>query len=185
MSSGKVILEKDKFALTLDRLCQQLIENYGDLSDTCIIGIQDKGAMFSDRLMKHLERFIDISNLLYGKLDVTFYRDDFRRGKTLTPSKNEIDFIVEDKKVILLDDVLYTGRTIQSAMTALQHFGRPRSVELMVFVDRRFNRHLPIQPDYAGVTVDALNKAYVRVYLQEYTGKDQVLFFEDNKKVTA
>lgn len=178
---GKVILEKDKFNLTLDRLCQQLIENYGDFTNTCIIGIQEKGALFSDRLWTHLSNFSDLSNADYGKLDVTFYRDDFRRGKTLTPSKNEIDFIVEGKKVILLDDVLYTGRTIQSAMTAIQHFGRPINVELMVFVDRRFKRHLPIQPNYIGLSVDTLDKAYVSVNWKENSGKDQILFYQDEK----
>ena len=181
MNKGKVILEKEKFNLTLDRLCQQIIENYKDFSNTCLVGIQEKGALFSDRLMLHLKKFTDTSNLKYGKLDVTFYRDDFRRGKTLTPSKNEIDFIVEGKKVILLDDVLYTGRTIQAAMTALQHFGRPESLELMAFVDRRFNRHLPIQPDYVGITVDALNEAYVRVKWASSKEKDQILFFDDKK----
>ncbi|MDG2448543.1 MAG: bifunctional pyr operon transcriptional regulator/uracil phosphoribosyltransferase PyrR [Saprospiraceae bacterium] len=179
MEKGKVILAKQKFNLTLDRLCQQLIENYGDFSDTCIVGIQEKGALFSDRLITHLEAFGQVPKLKYGKLDITFFRDDFRRGRSLTPSKNEMDFIVEGKKVILLDDVLYTGRTIQSAMNALQQLGRPDSVELMVFVDRRFNRHLPIQPNYVGITVDALNEAYVRVYWSEHSDKDEILFFDD------
>jgi len=115
----------------------------------------------------------------YGKLDITFHRDDFRRGRQLTPSKNEIEFIIEGKKVILVDDVLYTGRTIQSALNALQHFGRPNSVELLVFVDRRFNRHLPIQANYVGMTVDAINEAYVRVKWKEHSGKDEILFFDD------
>lgn len=179
MNTGKVILEKEKFNLALDRLCQQLIENYDDFSNTCIIGIQEKGALFSDRLIQHLKSFDNVSKLKYGKLDITFFRDDFRRGKSLAPSKNEIDFIVEGKKVVLVDDVLYTGRTIQSAMNALQQLGRPESVELLVFVDRRFNRHLPIQPNYTGITVDALNEAYVRVNWKEHTGKDEILFFDD------
>lgn len=179
MNKGKVILEKKKFNLTLDRLCQQLIEDYDDFANTCIIGIQEKGTLFSDRLIQHLKAFGAADEVDYGKLDITFYRDDFRRGKSLSPSKNEIDFIVEGKKVILLDDVLYTGRTIQSAMNALQHFGRAQSIELMVFVDRRFNRHLPIQPDYVGITVDALNEAYVRVQWEGESGKDEILFYDD------
>ena len=179
MKKGKVILEKKKFNLTLDRLCQQLIENYDDFADTCIIGIQDKGALFSDRLMRHLRVMSEVLKADYGKIDITFHRDDFRRGKPLTPSKNEIDFVVEEKRVILLDDVLYTGRTIQSAMNALQHFGRPNSVELMVLVDRRFNRHFPIQANYVGMTVDALNEAYVSVKWKEHSGRDEILFFDD------
>jgi pyrimidine operon attenuation protein/uracil phosphoribosyltransferase len=96
----------------------------------------------------------------------------------LAPHPNEIDFIVADKKVLLVDDVLYTGRTISAALAALQHFGRPSAVELLVLVDRRFNRHLPIQPDYFGIAVDALDEAYVRVHWQETHGNDEILFFD-------
>ena len=179
MKKGKVILEGKKLKLTLDRLCQELVENYSDFSDTCIIGIQDKGALFSDRIIEHLGVQLDLNNLAYGKLDTTFFRDDFRRrGAPLAPSSTEIDFIVENKKVILADDVLYTGRTIHSALMALQQLGRPKSVELVVFVDRRFKRQLPIQANYVGITVDAINEAYVKVNWEEYDGKDEILFFE-------
>lgn len=167
-----------RFTLTLERLCHELIENYVDFQDTCLIGIQDKGTLFSDRIMSQLKSHKARGQLKYGKLDITFHRDDFRRrDQLLTPSKTEIEFIVEDQKVILVDDVLYTGRTIQSAMAALQQFGRPRQVELMVFVDRRFNRHLPIQPDYVGITVDAINDAYVKVNWQQDKGKDEIIFY--------
>ncbi|HQU61209.1 MAG TPA: phosphoribosyltransferase family protein, partial [Saprospiraceae bacterium] len=97
-------------------------------------------------------------------------------------SPTEIDFIVEDKRVVLVDDVLYTGRTVQAALTALNHYGRPLQVELLALVDRRFNRHLPIQSDYIGVTVDALDHAYVRVEWADTDGEDRVMLFADKKE---
>ena len=179
MNKGKVILEGKKFELTLARLCQELIENYEDLEDTCIIGIQDKGTLFSDRIIEHFQVSELDHKAKYGKLDITFHRDDFRRGgELLSPSSTEIDFVLENKKIILIDDVLYTGRTIHSAMAALQQFGRPGSVELMVFVDRRFNRHLPIQANYIGITVDAINEAYVKVNWKEHNERDEIIFYE-------
>lgn len=164
MEDGRVILENEHFQLTLERLCHQLVENYENFNDACIIGIQMRGAMFADRIHKLLAEITGIDNIPYGKLDITFYRDDFRqRDKPLRASTTEIDFLVEEKRVILIDDVLYTGRTVQAAMTALNHYGRPASVELMSLIDRRFNRHLPIRSNYTGMVVDALDEAYVRV----------------------
>ena len=183
MNKGKVILRSDQMDITLMRLCHQLIENYDDFSNTCIIGIQEKGAILADRIVHILRTEMNI-DVEYGKLDISFYRDDYRRrDEPIRPSETTIDFLVEDKRVILIDDVLYTGRTIQSAMTALQHFGRPQKVELLVLVDRRFNRHLPIIADYKGITVDAIDEAYVRVEWDHVNGNDQIKFF--NKKVKS
>src|SRR5690606_5240441 len=104
------------------------------------------------------------SSDLLGFLDITFFRDDFRRTeKILEANKTQIDFLVEDKKVVFIDDVLYTGRSIRAALTAIQSFGRPKEIELMVLIDRRFSRHLPIQPDYRGRQVDAFNDERVVV----------------------
>lgn len=131
-----------------------------------------------NRIQKRLKDILAIEKIEYGKLDITFYRDDFRiRKAPLKANTTEIDFLVEDKKVILVDDVLYTGRTVQAALTALQHYGRPKSVELMTMVDRRFNRHLPIQSDYTGMTIDALDEAYVKVEWVEEEGIDRILLF--------
>ena len=178
MDEGRIILETERFALTIDRLCHQLIEEYGDFSDTCLIGVQSKGVLLGNRLHKRLLEILEISTIPYGLLDITFYRDDFRtREKPLQASTTEIDFLVENKRVLLIDDVLYTGRTIQAALTALQHYGRPTQVELISLVDRRFNRHLPIQADYVGLTVDAIDEAYVKVEWQEVEGKDRILLF--------
>jgi pyrimidine operon attenuation protein/uracil phosphoribosyltransferase len=133
----------------------------------------------SDRIHERLQALTGNTEIQYGRLDITFYRDDFRMSdKVLAPYPNEMDFIVKGKKVLLVDDVLYTGRTIQAALAALQHYGRPDVVELLVLVDRRFNRHLPIQADYTGLVVDALDEAYVKVHWEEIHGADEVLFFD-------
>ncbi len=180
MSEGRIILTQERFALTIERLCQQLIEKYDDLDNTCLVGIQTGGVVLSQRLCNRIQQILSIPAIESGKLDITFYRDDFRRrDKPLAPSATEMNFLVEDKHVVLVDDVLYTGRTTQAALTALNHFGRPRSVELLVMVDRRFNRHLPVQPDFVGIIVDALDEAYVRVEWQEETGEDRILLFAD------
>ena len=166
--------------LTLERLCQQLIEHYGDFEKTVIIGIQPRGVLLSNRLVALLRQHLPDKTIPYGKLDITFYRDDFRtREKPLSANVTEIDFLIEDKFVILIDDVLYTGRTIQAALTALQHYGRPSNVELMALIDRRFNRHLPICGDYIGMTVDALDEAYVKVEWKETSGRDRVLLYPE------
>ena len=175
-------MSPERFSFTLKRLCHELIENYYDFSDACIIGIQDKGAILSDRIVSMVKEYDDFKGD-YGKLDISFYRDDFRRRDfPIAPSENLIDFIVEDKKVILIDDVLYTGRTIQAALTAIQQFGRPGQVELVTFVDRRFNRHLPISADYVGITVDAIAESYVKVEWEHIDGQDQIKFFENKTK---
>ncbi len=177
MSTAKIILEPRQFIFTLQRMCHELIENYGDFDNTCLIGIQDKGVILSDYLVASILQKTDI-RLTYGKIDISFHRDDFRRRDIpLLPSETHMNFSIDGKKIILVDDVLYTGRTIHAAMSALQDYGRPASVELVVFVDRRFNRHLPIQPDYRGITVDAIDEAYVKVEWAHLDGKNQIKLF--------
>lgn len=179
MQIGKTLLPRERFALTLERLCHQLLEDWGDFSNACIIGIQPRGTLLSNRIYERVKELTGNPAIEYGKLDITFYRDDFRMPDgPLTPHPNEINFIVAGKKVLLVDDVLYTGRTISAALAALQHYGRPDTVELLVLVDRRFNRHLPIQPDYFGIAVDALDEAYIKVRWQETHGEDEVLLFD-------
>ena len=110
-----------------------------------------------------------------GSLDITFYRDDFRRGeKILEANRTKIDFLIENKKVVFVDDVLYTGRSIRAALTAIQSFGRPEEIELLTLIDRRFSRHLPIQPNYRGRQVDAINNEKVKVMWKENDGEDAV-----------
>ncbi|MCI5082606.1 MAG: bifunctional pyr operon transcriptional regulator/uracil phosphoribosyltransferase PyrR [Saprospiraceae bacterium] len=180
MEKGRVIIGEKRFKLTLERLTHQLIERHDLFENTCIIGLQPRGVFLAKRIYQRLQELQGPLQLDFGLLDITFYRDDFRtRAKPLKASETKMDFIVEDKKVILVDDVLYTGRTVQSALTALNHYGRPKQVELVAMVDRRFNRHLPIQSDYVGLTVDAVDKAYVKVEWEGKDGEDQILLFED------
>ena len=184
MQAGKVLLNSERFALTIERLCHQLLEDWDGYSDACIIAIQTGGAPLANRIHQRLAELTGNLKLDYGKLDITFYRDDFRLSeKPLSPHPNEIDFIISNKKVLLIDDVLYTGRSVQAALAALQHYGRPQSVELLALVDRRFNRHLPIQPDYVGISVDALDEAYVKVCWQETDSVDQILMFYKRTKL--
>ena len=183
MQKGKVILEKERFNLMIDRLSHELIENYEDFGDACIIGVQPRGVLFAERIHKNLSSILKKSKILYGELDITFYRDDFRiREKPLAASTTNIDFLVENKRVILIDDVLYSGRTISAALTALQHYGRPKQVELVALVDRRFNRHLPIQSDYVGLTIDAVDEAYVKVEWEQIDGSDKILLFSSKEE---
>jgi len=173
--SQKVLLTSKEVNIILHRLACQLIEKHLDFSDTIIIGLQPRGAFLAKRIVKVLQDEYQVKNIQFGLLDITFFRDDFRRGeKTLEANKTQIDFIVEDKKVIFIDDVLYTGRSIRSALTAIQSFGRPSEIELLVLIDRRFSRHLPIQPDYRGRQVDAINNEKVKVCWVENEGEDAV-----------
>ncbi|MEL6669811.1 MAG: bifunctional pyr operon transcriptional regulator/uracil phosphoribosyltransferase PyrR [Bacteroidota bacterium] len=175
MPSSRIIHDGRRFSLTIERLCRHLIEEHGNFENSCLIGIQLGGARLADRLAERLDELGFVSPPT-GKLDITFYRDDFRtRPEPLKAYPTEIDFLVEGKRVILVDDVLYTGRTTVSAMNALQHYGRPAQVELLVLVDRRFKRSLPIQADYRGLTVDSLHDEYVTVAWAEDEGEDQII----------
>lgn len=184
METGRIILDETRFQLTLERLCLQLIEEYDDFQDAVLIGIQTGGIPLCERITRRLTE-LGIGPILYGQLDITFYRDDFRTRTTpLAANATRMNFLVEGLRVVLVDDVVYTGRTIQAALTALNHYGRPKSVRLLSMIDRRFNRHLPIQPNFSGLVVDALDEAYVRVEWAEEQGRDQVLLFanqDDNR----
>jgi pyrimidine operon attenuation protein / uracil phosphoribosyltransferase len=179
MKEIRTISEAAQLDLTIERLCYQLLEDYGDFSNTCFIGIQTGGVALADRLQQKMAFILrGPSEIPLGKLDITFYRDDFRTSKKpLAANTNDMPFVVENQRVILIDDVLYTGRSVQAAMTALNHYGRPESVKLLVLVDRRFNRQVPIRPDYVGIMMDALDEAYVQVEWKETDGNDRVLLF--------
>lgn len=173
--SQKVLLNATEINIALNRLACQLIENHDDFSNTVLIGIQPRGIFLAERLRTLLQEEYQIKDIQLGYLDITFYRDDFRRGeKPLEANKTQINFIVEDKNVVFIDDVLFTGRSIRSALTAIQSFGRPLEIELLTLIDRRFSRHLPIQPDYRGRQVDAINGEKVKVCWKENDGEDAV-----------
>lgn len=166
--SKKILLNSKDIEIILHRLACQLIENHNDFSDTVLIGLQPRGAFFANRLVDLLQNVYHIKNLQLGLLDITFYRDDFRRRtEPLAATSTKINFLIEDKKVVIIDDVLYSGRSVRAALTAIQSFGRPKQIELLVFIDRRFSRHLPIQPDYRGRQVDAINEEKVLVTWKE------------------
>ncbi len=178
--SQKVLLNATEIHIALNRLACQLIEKHDTFHNTVLIGIQPRGVFLAERLKHLLETDYKIENIQLGYLDITFYRDDFRRGeKPLEANKTNINFIVEDKKVVFIDDVLYTGRSIRSALTAIQSFGRPMEIELLTLIDRRFSRHLPIQPDYRGRQVDAINNEKVKVCWKENEGEDAVYLIQN------
>ena len=173
--SQKVLLTSKEVNIILHRLACQLVEKHLDFSDTILVGIQPRGTFLAERLKDMLVNEYGIPKIALGYLDITFFRDDFRRtNKPLEANKTQIDFIVENKKVVFIDDVLYTGRSIRSALTAIQSFGRPSEIELLVLIDRRFSRHLPIQPDFRGRQVDAFNDEKVKVCWKEQDGEDAV-----------
>jgi len=178
----KIVINKSKFNIIVERLSHQLIENHGNFKETVLIGIQPRGTHLCDRIYQKLSSLLSNQNIKIGNLDITFYRDDFRRRQEpLEPQAINIDFSIEGKHVVLIDDVLYTGRSVRAAMDALLAFGRPKSVELMVFIDRRFSRHLPIQPNYVGQKVDTITSEKVIVEWEEINGNDQVILLNPEK----
>lgn len=175
----KTLLDQNLLDLTLRRLAHEVTENEFDVAKTAIIGIQPRGVLLSDRIVSHVKAFSGEQAILYGKLDITFYRDDVHQRQGMhIPANTEIDFRIEDMMVILVDDVLHTGRTIRAAMDALVDFGRPRKVELLTLIDRRFSREFPIQPDYVGRTIDTVMSQKVRVYWKEQDGRDEVVLLD-------
>ena len=159
-----ILLDDKQLRISIDRLACQLTENHNDFKDTVLVGLQPRGKELCDIIVNILKDKHDVSNISYGYLDITFFRDDFRRNEdVLLPNSTDFKLLVEDKQVVFIDDVLYTGRTIRAALTAIETFGRPKSIELLVLVDRRYSRELPIQPDYKGIQVDVYDNQKVNV----------------------
>jgi pyrimidine operon attenuation protein/uracil phosphoribosyltransferase len=179
----RVILDNKKLSLTITRLCQQLIEQHKDFSNSVIIGVQPRGVFLADRIHKKLSEILKHKNIEYGKLDITFYRDDFRlKSKPMIADETDIKFSVEGKNIILVDDVLYTGRTIRAALDAILDYGRPDDVELLVLIDRRLQRHLPIQAKYVGKVIDSIASEKVKVEWEETDGEDRIWITEETEK---
>ncbi|GAB4451688.1 MAG: bifunctional pyr operon transcriptional regulator/uracil phosphoribosyltransferase PyrR [Bacteroidia bacterium] len=158
------LLEKKYLEVVILRLSRQIIEQYYSSENLVIIGVQPRGIYLSRIIHSLLVESKKIKGLQYAELDVTFYRDDFKI-KPLAPSPQKIspDFSVENKNIILIDDVLYTGRTIRAALDAIQNYGRPSSVELLVLVNRRFSRQLPIEANYVGINIDSFDNQKVQI----------------------
>lgn len=178
------MIDADRMAVMIQRLAYQLVENYDNFNDVVVIGLQPRGTVLAKRLHTLIQEIAGNTSIPFGELDVTFYRDDFRRSEEpLTPNTNSIEFLIENKKVILVDDVLYTGRSIRAALDALTAYGRPAKVELAVLIDRRYARELPIEPDYTGEAVDTRAHDKVKVQWSEKDNEDCVwLLTVDVKK---
>ena len=174
--SGKLksILTEAQLEITIKRLTHQVLENHLDLENTVVIGLQPRGIYLSDRIVDEIKKDTPADKIQYGKLDITFYRDDIRKELHIA-NRTDIPFSIEGKNVVLIDDVLYTGRTIRAALDALLDFGRPEKVELCVLIDRRFNRQLPIQADYVGKSIDSILSQKIKVYWKIKDGKDEVI----------
>lgn len=158
----KIILDKQQLHFTIRRLAHQLTENHVDLNNVVFIGLQPRGVKVSKLMVDQIRELMPNERVLYGLLDITFYRDDIR-SELHKANKTDIPFSIEGKQVVLIDDVLYTGRTIRAALDALLDFGRPNKVELCILVNRRFNRELPIQPDYCGKGIDTISSQKVKI----------------------
>jgi pyrimidine operon attenuation protein / uracil phosphoribosyltransferase len=177
----KIILNAQQFNIVIKRLAHQLVENNVDVSNTVLIGIQPRGIAFSDRIYECITNHLHIKNINYGKLDITFYRDDYNTSNQIrVPNTTDIQCSLEGKTVVLIDDVLFTGRTIRSAMDAILDFGRPSKIELMVLIDRRFSRQLPIQADYVGRSIDSIISQKVKVQWADNKIKDQVILVDND-----
>ena len=176
----KKILNANEISTILHRLSFQLIEDHHDFADTVIIAIQPRGVLLAERIVNFLTK--ESFKIQLGLLDITFYRDDFRRNeKVLKANKTILDISIENKTVVLIDDVLYTGRSIRAALDALQSYGRPKAVQLLNLIDRRFSRELPIQPDYCGIQVDSRLNQKVKVNWKEHDGEDSVYLFKNKE----
>jgi pyrimidine operon attenuation protein / uracil phosphoribosyltransferase len=181
--SSRQILNQAQFNITINRLCFELIENHNDFSNSVIIGLQPRGIYLANRITTRLRTILPGKEILAGNLDITFFRDDFRRRENvIVPSSTQIDFIVENKRVILVDDVLYTGRTIRAALDAILAFGRPSKVELLTFINRKFSRDVPIEPNYTGKAIDTIMSDKVKVSWSEVDGKDEVWLYTKEKE---
>ena len=170
----KTVLNEQQLAITVKRLSHQIVENHVDLENTVLIGIQPRGIFVSDQVVNQIRELVSPTKIQYGKLDITFYRDDIRKELHI-PNQTDIPFSIENKNVVLIDDVLHTGRTIRAALDALLDFGRPSKVELCILIDRRFSRQLPIQPDYVGKAIDSIVSQRVKVLWKQRDGRDEVL----------
>jgi len=180
MKNKRLILNQTQLELSIKRLCCQLIENHNDFSESVLIGLQPRGIYLAQRIQEELKKVSGNKDIPLGSLDITFFRDDFRRRDSpLIANKTDINFIIEGKKVILIDDVLYTGRTIRAGLDAMLAYGRPALVELLVLVDRRYSRHLPIEPNYVGTTVDSVTSERVEARWDETDGKNEVILKEN------
>ena len=175
---NKILLDSKKIEIILSRLVYELIENHKNFHDTVLLGLQPRGIFLIDKILEVFKRDHPNIKIKSGILDYTFFRDDFRRSeKTLSASSTKIDFSIENKNVVLIDDVLFTGRSIKAAMSSIDTYGRPKSIELLVLIDRRFKREIPIEANYCGAKIDTFKGDRVKVLWGEKL-KENVIYIE-------
>jgi pyrimidine operon attenuation protein/uracil phosphoribosyltransferase len=176
----KILLDSKKIDLILNRLVCELVENHKDFNNTVLIGLQPRGTYLIEKILDIFKKKYPNINIKSGILVFTFFRDDFRRSeKTLKASSTQINFSIENKNVVLIDDVLFTGRSIKAAMSSIDSYGRPNSIELLVLIDRRYKREIPIQANYCGAKIDTFKGDKVNVVWNENSKKD-VIYIENN-----
>jgi len=171
-----VVLDADRIGRTLTRISHEIVERNRGVEDVVLIGVRTRGDHLARRLARSL-RDISGHDIPTGALDITLYRDDLMRqavGPKAIVRKTDIPFSIDGRKVLLVDDVLYTGRTIRAALDALIDFGRPKNIQLIVLVDRG-HRELPIKADYVGKNLPTSLEESVQVYLEESDGRDEVV----------
>lgn len=172
--SGKVveILSSEDLRRTLTRLASQIVEKSRDLSQLLLIGIYTRGVPLAELLARQIETLEGVT-VAVGALDITFYRDDLDKIGLRTPAKTNIPFDLTGKTVVLVDDVIFKGRTVRAALNAVTEYGRPEVIRLAVLVDRG-HREVPIHPDFIGKRLPTAKEEIVKVYLQDWDGKDAV-----------
>ncbi|MGI2905055.1 bifunctional pyr operon transcriptional regulator/uracil phosphoribosyltransferase PyrR [Tolypothrix sp. VBCCA 56010] len=177
--SAKVveILSAEEIRRTVTRLASQIVERTRDLSDLVLLGIYSRGALLAELLARQIETLENVS-VSVGALDITLYRDDLDQIGLRTPAKSDISIDLTGKTVVLVDDVIFKGRTIRAALNAIQEYGRPEVVRLAVLVDRG-HRELPIHPDFIGKQLPTAKEEVVKVYLQDWDGRDGVELIGD------
>ena len=176
VASGRVILDEDQLGRTLRRVAHEIVEKHADLDQLALVGIYTRGALLAERLRELIEQFTGRS-VPTGALDISFYRDDVRIHPQPVVKATRLDFPIDGRSVVLVDDVLFTGRTIRAAIEALFDYGRPERVQLAVLVDRG-HRELPIRPDYVGKNVPTARSERVNVNLEEADEFDRVLLLD-------
>src|SRR5688572_21253500 len=159
----KSLLTAQQLAITIKRLAHQVLENHVDLDNTVLIGLQPRGIFLSDQIVEEIKKETQADKIQYGKLDITFYRDDIRKELHIA-NRTDIPFSIEGKNVMLIDDLQYTGRTIRASLDALLDFRRNKKVELCLLIYRRFSKQLPIHPYYTGKSIDAIVSQKVKVF---------------------
>jgi len=162
----QVLLTSQQLSDTVRQLADQLIKSHTDLNDVVFVGIQQGGVVVGNDIVSNIRQISTAQKIQYGQLDITFYRDDIRK-EILAPDTMNIPFAIENKTVVLIDDVLFTGRTIKVALDVLLDYGRPAKVELCVLIDRKEHRQFPIQADYVGATVETRKTDKVKLINNE------------------